>query len=332
MNKPISSVFSVIRRCARVVLPAILLGSMSVTALAAFPDKPIRMIVPFSPGGGTDLVARAIADGMSKELGQPIIVENKPGAGTIIGDSAVAKSAPDGYTLVMATFAHAVNPAIRQSMPFDTDKDFAPVILVGRSPNVLLVRNDAPYKTVKDLIAAAKAAPGKITFGSQGNGTSAHLAGELFKSLAGVNLTHVPYRGAGPALTDLIGGQIDMMFATSAAAKSFVQTGKLRALAVTTDERSPAWPGVPTMAEAGVPGFAAESWYGLFAPAGTPPDVIARLNAAAQHAAHTESFKKRSESEGLSVVAGTPEEFGKYFEEQEARWRKVIKDAHLPLQ
>src|SRR3569833_2235397 len=171
------------------------------------------------------------------------------------------------------------------------------------------------------------AAPGKITFGSQGNGTSAHLAGELFKSLAGVDLIHVPYRGAGPALPDLIGGQIDMMFATSAAAKSFVQTGKLRALAVTSAEPSPAWPEVPTVAAAGVPGFSAESWYGVFAPAGTPPEVVDRLNKAAVHAAHTEMFKKRSQSEGLSIVAGSPQEFGYYFKDQEARWREVVKGA-----
>ncbi len=188
-------------------------------AFAAFPDKPLRVIVPFAPGGGTDAITRSLGIGMAEALGQPVIVDNKPGAGTIIGTDAVAKSAPDGYTLVMATFAHAVNPALQPKLPYDTDKAFAPVALIGVSPNVLVVRADRPYKTVADLVAAAKAKPGTLTFASQGNGTSAHLAGELFKSLAKVDLTHVPYRGAGPAMTDLLGGQVDMMFATAAAAR-----------------------------------------------------------------------------------------------------------------
>jgi tripartite-type tricarboxylate transporter receptor subunit TctC len=310
-------------------LAIVLAACIAMPALAAFPDKPLKLIVPFSPGGGTDQVTRAVADGMSKELGQPVIVENKPGAGTVIGTDFVARSPADGYTMVMATFAHAVNPGLLPKLPYDTDKAFAPVILVGRSPNILVVRNESPYRTVKDLLAAAKANPGKLTFGSQGNGTSAHLAGELFKSLGGVSMTHVPYRGAGPALTDLLGGQIDMMFATAAAARSLVEGGKLRAIAVTTSDRSPAWPNVPTIGESGVPSYAAESWYGLYAPAGTPVSVVERLNAAVKRAVQSDNFKKRIQSEGLTINAGAPDELGRYVHGEETRWRKVVKDAHI---
>jgi tripartite-type tricarboxylate transporter receptor subunit TctC len=298
-------------------------------ALAAFPDKPIRIIVPFAPGGGTDAISRSLGIGLAQALGQPVIVDNKPGAGTIIGTDAVAKSAPDGYTLVMSTFAHAVNPSLQPKLPYDTDRAFAPVALIGVSPNVLVVRTETPYKTVAELIAAAKARPGVLTFASQGNGTSAHLAGELFKSLAKVNISHVPYRGAGPAMTDLLGGQVDMMFATAAAARPFVSSGKMRALAVTTAQRSPAYPGVPTLAEAGVAGYAAESWYGLYAAAGTPKDVIAKLNAAVKTAVKAEAFVKQTQSEGLAVNVGTPEELDRYVRAEEVRWRKVVKDGNI---
>jgi tripartite-type tricarboxylate transporter receptor subunit TctC len=316
-------------RRARLTLGFVVAGLAASSALAAFPEKPLRIIVPFAPGGGTDLISRTVADGMSKDLGQPVIVENKPGAGTIIGTDAVAKSTPDGYTLVMATFAHAVNPSLQPKLPYATDKAFAPVALIGRSPNVLVVRPDRPYKTVKELIDFAKANPGKLTFGSQGNGTSAHLAGELFKSLGKVDMVHVPYKGAGPALTDLLGGQIDMMFATASAVGSFVENGKLRAIAVTTSDRSPAWPKVPTIAEAGVPGYAAESWYGLYAPAGTPREVILRLNAAAKRAVDSDVFRKRIQGEGLVPSVGAPEELDRYVRGEEARWRKVVHDAHI---
>lgn len=299
------------------------------TTWAAFPDKPLRIVVPFAPGGGTDAISRTLGIGMSEALGQPVIVDNKPGAGTIIGSEFVAKSAPDGYTLVMATFAHAVNPGLQPKMPYDTDKAFAPVALIGVSPNVLVVRADSPYKTVADLIAAAKAKPGKLTFASQGNGTSAHLAGELFKNLAKVDLTHVPYRGAGPAMTDLLGGQVDMMFATASAVKPFVDSGTMRALGVTTARRSPAYAGVPTLVEAGVPGYAAESWYGLYVAAKTPKDVIDQLNAAVRKAVKTPAFAKQTESEGLAVDVGPPAQLDTYVRAEEVRWRKVVKDNHI---
>jgi tripartite-type tricarboxylate transporter receptor subunit TctC len=298
-------------------------------SFAAYPDRTVRIIVPFAPGGGTDLIARSMGTGMSQALGQSVIVENKPGGGTIIGTDAVAKSPADGYTLLIATFAHAVNPSLQPKLPYATDKAFAPVILVGRSPNILVVKPDSPLKSVKDLIAAAKAAPGKLNFASQGNGTSAHLAGELFENLAKVNLTHVPYRGAGPAITDLLGGQVDMMFATAAAVTPFLQSGKLRAIGVTTAQRSPAYPNVPTIDENGVPGYAAESWYGLYAPAGTPPEVIGKLNAAAKKAVESETFRKRAHDEGLIISAGDPAELSNYVRAEEARWSKIVKENNI---
>ena len=318
------------RRLGAVVVLAASVSSLATSpALAAYPDKMVRIIVPFAPGGGTDAIARTLGTGMAQALGQTVIVENKPGAGTIIGSESVAKSAPDGYTLLIATFAHAVNPSLQPRLPYATDKAFAPVILIGRSPNVLVVKAESPYKTVKDIVAAAKGAPGKLTFASQGNGTSAHLAGELFKNLAKVDLTHVPYRGAGPAITDLLGGQVDMMFGTAAAVSPFVQSGKLRALGVTTAQRSPASPAVPTIAESGVAAYAAESWYGLYAPAGTPADVIAKLNAAARKAVEAEVFRNRAREEGLIITASTPAELDAYVRAEEARWTKVVKDNNI---
>ncbi len=306
------------------------LGAVGLPAAqAAFPEKAIRIVVPFSPGGGTDLVARTLGNEMSKELGVPVVVENKPGASTVIGTDTVAKSTPDGYTLVLSTIAHAVNPSMMAKLPYDTDKDFAPVMLVARSPNVLVVKPESPYKTVQDILAVARANPGKLTFASQGNGTSAHLAGELFKHMGQVDLVHVPYRGAGPALTDLLGGQVDMMFGTAAAVGGFVESGKLRAIAVTTAERSPAHPDLPTVAEAGLPGYVADSWYGIYAPAGTPPEVIAKLNAAAKKAAESAIFRERVQSEGLIVSAGTPEAYDQYVRAEIERWARIVKAAHI---
>ncbi len=314
-----------IRLCAVCVTAA---GLCLSTALAAYQDKPVKLVVPFSPGGGTDSIARALAVGMSQALGQSVIVENKPGAGTIIGTDAVAKSAPDGSMLVVATFAHAVNPSLMTKLPFDTEKSFAPVVMVARGPNLLVVRADSPLKSVSDLLETAKAEPAKLSYASQGNGTSAHLAGEMFENFAQVKLTHIPYRGAGPAMTDLLGGQVSMMFATAAAVSPHIASGKLRALAVTSAERSAAMKSIPAIAET-VRGYALESWYGLFAPAGTPTDVIAKLNAAAKQAAQSLEFRQRLESEGLAVSTGSPQELEAYVKREEARWRKIIKENNI---
>lgn len=323
------SLLSALSRFTSVITAAVGLSGLGVApAAAAFPEKPIRIIVPFAPGGGTDLVARSMTVVMGQELGQPVIIDNKPGAGTIIGTDTAAKSSPDGHTLVMATVAHVVNPSIQPKLPYNHDTAFTPVMLVGVSPNVLVVRASSPYQSVKDVLAAAKASPGKLSFASQGAGTSAHLAGELFKTLTGTNLIHIPYRGAGPALTDLLGGQVDIMFATAAAVGAMIDKGQLRALAVTTAMRSQSHvlSKVPTVAESGVPGYVADSWYGLFAPAGTPADVIEKLNSAAKKAVNTEAFRKKLEAEGLVVKGGSPQEFDAYAKGEEARWRKVVKD------
>jgi tripartite-type tricarboxylate transporter receptor subunit TctC len=301
-------------------------------AFALYPDRIVKIVVPFAPGGGTDVIARTLAQEMAKDLGASVIIENKPGAGTIIGTQAVATSEPDGYTLLMGTFANAVNPSLNPKLPYDPHRDFAAVALIARSFNIVVVNPNSPIKSIAGLIAAAKAEPDKLSYGTFGTGTSAHLAGELFKNMAKVNLTTVPYKGAAPAITDLIGGQIQLMFTTVASAASLIAGGQLRALAVTSAERSPAFPDLPTVAEAGVPGYAAESWYGLFAPAKTPADIIARLNKSAALAVQSEAFKRLGVNEGLVMVAGPPEELDRYFRGEEDRWHKVIQDAGIRIE
>lgn len=315
-----------IRSCATVALMAIGF-SMTGPSLAQsnFPDKPIKLVVPFTPGGGTDLIARTLASEMAKDLGQPVIVENKAGAGTVIGTDFVAKSAPDGYTLVVSSIAHSVNPSLVSRLPYSTEKDFAPVAMIALSPNVLVVRSDSPYKSVEDLIKAAKANPGKLTYASPGNGTSSHLAGALFADMAKLNLTHVAYKGSGGALTDLLGGQVDMLFATSGSVGKFIEGGRMIPLAITSAARSPAYPAVPTMSEAGVPGYVMEGWYGFYAPAGTPAPVIEKLNAATRKAAHSDVFKSKVLAEGLVIKTGTPQEFDQYVRGEIERWSKLVK-------
>ncbi|WMT76573.1 tripartite tricarboxylate transporter substrate binding protein [Bradyrhizobium sp. Ash2021] len=298
-------------------------------ASAGYPYRLIKIVVPFAPGGGTDVVARTLAQEMARDLGVSVIIENKPGAGTIIGTQSVATSASDGYTLLMGTFANAVNPSLQAKLPYDAHYDFAAVALVARSFNIVVVNPASPIKSIADLIAAAKAEPDRLSYGTYGTGTSAHLAGELFKHMAKVNLTTVPYKGAAPAITDLIGGQIQVMFTTVASAASLVEAGQLRAIAVTSAERSPAFPQLPTVSEAGVPGYAAEAWYGLYAPAKTPPEIIDRLNKSAAKAVQSEAFKKLGVNEGLVMVAQPPDALDRYFDGEEARWRKVIEDAGI---
>lgn len=317
----------------RLGLTLMALGTAGVGAgaFAAYPEKPVRLIVPFAPGGGTDLISRALGAGMAQALGQPVVIENKPGAGTVIGMDAVAKATPDGYTIVMATFAHAVNPSLLTKMPYANDTAFAPVALIGRGPNVLAVRADSPFRTVEDIVAAARAKPGSLTYASQGNGTSAHLAGEMFDNLAKVEMIHIPYRGAGPAMTDVLGGQVDMIFGTAAAVTPLISAGKLRAVAVTSEAPSAAFKGVPTIG-ATVPGYAVESWYGLYAPAATPPAVIEVLNAAARKAASMPEFMHKIEQEGLTVAAGSPAALDAYVKGEQVRWNKIVTENKIRLE
>jgi tripartite-type tricarboxylate transporter receptor subunit TctC len=301
-------------------------------AVAGWPEKTIRIVVPFAPGGGTDVIARTLAQEMAKALGATIIIENKPGAGTIIGTQTVAASEPDGTTLLMGTFANAVNPALYAKLPYDPHNDLAPVGLIARSFNIVVVNSASPVKSLSDLIGTANANPDKLTYGTYGTGTSAHLAGELFKSMAKVNLSMVPYKGAAPAITDLLGGRIEVMFTTVASAAPLIAGGQLRALAVTSAQRSPAFPDVPTVAEAGVPGYSAESWYGLYAPAKTPADIIERLNKSAAAAVRSDAFKRIGVNEGLAMVAAEPAELDRYVRGEEERWRKVIRDANIKVE
>ena len=311
------------------VAACVLLTLQAGGALAAYPDRIIKIVVPFAPGGGTDIVARTLAQEMTKDLGVSVIVENKPGAGTIIGTQSVAASEGDGYTLLMGTFANAVNPSLYAKLPYDQHRDLAAVALIARSFSIVVVNPKSEIKSIKDLIAAAKAAPEKLSYGTYGTGTSAHLAGELFKHMANVNLTTVPYKGSAPAITDLIGGQIQVMFTTVASAAPLIEGGQLRALAVTSAERSPAFPNLPTVSEAGVSGYDAEAWYGLFVPSKTSPEIIDRLNKAAASAVKADAFRKLGVNEGLVMVAGPPAELDRYFREEEDRWRKVIQDAGI---
>jgi tripartite-type tricarboxylate transporter receptor subunit TctC len=302
------------------------------TAKAGFPDKPIKLVVPFAAGGSVDLMARLVADFMSKDLGKRVIVENKPGAGSIVGTEAVARSTPDGYTLLMASPSFVINPGIYASLPFDTFKAFAPVALVARYFDIVVVSSKLPFKSVQDVIDYARANPNKLNFGSPGVGTTVHLAGELFKSMAHVDMTHVPYKGTAPAITDLLSGQIQIMFSTVPGVAPFIQGGQLRALAITSAQRSTAFPDLPTVAEAGVPGFVVEGWYGLVAPAGTDAEIINLLNTSVEKAIRSEAFKTIETTEGLTFAPGSPEDFSRYLQSDAARWRDVIKDAHIQAQ
>ena len=300
-------------------------------AQAPWPSKPVRIVVPFAPGGTTDILERALAPELGKAFGQTFIVDNKPGAGGNLGSDAIAKSPPDGYNLLMGTVGtHAINAALYPKMSFDPVRDFVPVVLVAGVPNVLVInpaKADAyGVKTVADLIRYAKANPGKLNMASSGNGTSIHLSGELFKSMTGTFMLHFPYRGSGPALLDLIGGTMDVMFDNLPSALPHIKSGKLRALGVTSAQRSAALPDVPTIAEAGpVKGFDASSWFGLFAPAGTPTEIVARINQETARAFQSPAFKERLLSQGAIPGGQPPAEFAKFIAAETAKWAQVVK-------
>jgi tripartite-type tricarboxylate transporter receptor subunit TctC len=303
---------------------------LPVAAQAPWPNKPITYIVPFPAGGTTDTLARIIGQKLSATLGQSVVVDNKPGAGGNIGSDFVAKAKADGYTILGGTISsHAINASIYPKLPFDPQKNFAPITLIGTNPLVLIVPPDSPAKTVKDLISQAKAKPGSFSFASAGNGTSQHLAGEMFKSLAGIDITHVPYKGSSPAITDVMGGQVQMMFDTTVVAAPQIKAGKVRALGVTSAKRLKGWEDIPTIAESGVPGYEIVSWQGIFAPAGTPPEIIKRLNAEIVKILKMPDVHERLEGLGVEPVANTPEEFAAFQKAEIAKWAKVVKDAGI---
>src|SRR6202165_3005746 len=292
----------------------------------SYPSRPIRLVVPFPAGGTTDILAREAAQKLTEALGQAVVVDNRPGAAGNIGSDLVAKSAPDGYTLLMGTVGtHAINPSLYSKMPYDHVKDFAPVVLVAGVPNVLVVNPPLPVNSVADLIKLAKDKPGQINFASSGSGTSIHLSGELFKTMAGVDMTHVPYKGSAPAITDLMGGQVQVMFDNLPSSLQQIKAGKLRAIAVTSAKRAPALPDVPTVAESGLPGFEATSWFGVVAPAGTAPAIIARINADVNQWLQSPDVKEKLLAQGAVAAGGTPEQFAAHIRAETEKWAKVVK-------
>ena len=306
---------------------ALVACAISATA-QSWPSKPIRYVVPFPPGGATDIIARAVAVELSKSLGQQVVVDNRAGAGGNIGADIVAKAAPDGYTMLMGTVGtHGINVSLYSKLPYDAVRDFAPVTLVAGVPNVLEVHPSVPATTVKELIAYARANPGKLNFASSGNGTSIHLSGELFKNMTGVDMVHVPYKGSAPALADLLAGQVNVMFDNLPPSLPHIKVGKLRALAVTTTKRSAALPEVPTMEEAGVPGYDASSWFGVLVPAGTPREIITRLHDEIVKALNLPEVKASLQGQGANPVGNTPEQFAAHIRAEIAKWSKVVKDS-----
>jgi tripartite-type tricarboxylate transporter receptor subunit TctC len=313
------------------------LGAAAVAALAVsaafspahaqtYPSRAITLVIPFAPGGSTSIVGRGIADKMSELLGEKVVVDNRPGAGGTVGTKAVAKSEPDGYTLVLGyTGTLAIGPSLYKSAGYDPRKDFAPIGLIGNAPNSLVVHPSFPAKTVAELVAYAKANPGKVNFGSAGAGTVSHITGEYFASSAGITLVHIPYKGTGPALTDLLGGHIPMAFAPIPASHPSVTAGLLRALAVTSTTRSSLLPDVPTMAEAGLKGFDASLYYGLAAPAGTPRPIIDKLNKTLRDALASDEVKKQLGQDGTEITPGTPEDYADFIDRDEKKWSQLLK-------
>jgi tripartite-type tricarboxylate transporter receptor subunit TctC len=318
-------------RAARVT--AAILAGIAAGPVAAqnYPVKPVRIVVPFAPGGSNDIVARVIGQKLTETWGQQVIVENRPGGGTVIGTDVVAKSAPDGYTLLMVSPSHSTNPTLVKKLPFDTLRDLAPVILVAHSSNVLLAHPSLPARSVKELIALAKARPDQITFGSGGNGTSTHLSGELLAQRAGVRMVHVPYKGAAPALLALVGGQVTWIFSNAIPSVPHLRSGRLRALGVTGAQRNPVLPDVPTLA-ATLPGFEVYSWYGVAAQGATPKDLVARLNRDIARVLESSDMRSRIAAEGAEVKGGSPEEFAAFLRAEIEKWAKVIKAAGIKLE
>ncbi len=314
------------------LLAAALMAIAPLSASAQkYPDKPIRFIVPFPPGGGNDILARVLAPKMSEALGQPVVIDNRPGAGGNIGTDLAAKAAPDGYTIVIASNQVTMNPALYAKLPFDIEKDFAPVALAASVPMVLAVNPTVQASTVRELIALAKAEPGKLNYSTPGNGTPQHIAFEVLNHSAGIRITHVPYKGTGPAIADVIGGQVQATFGTLASLEQHVKAGKLRALAVATPKRSATMPTVPTVAESGVPGYDVSLWYSILAPAGTPAPIVARLSAEIAKALAGPDVRDRLVAQGFEISYLNPEQMNDLMKRDIDRWSKALKDVGIKL-
>ena len=326
-----------IRTTRRTVLSTIALAAAAATlplgaSAQNYPTKPITIVVPFAAGGTTDILARLVGQHLSTELGQPVVVENKAGAGGNIGAAYAAKAAADGHTLFMGTVGtHAINASLYKKLPYDPVKDFAPLTRVAMVPNLLVAHPSQPFKTVSEMIAYAKANPGKINFGSPGNGASPHLSGELFKSMTKVDMVHVPYKGSAPAVSDLLGGQISIMFDNLPSVIPHVRSGKLRAIAISTAKRSADLPDVPTIAEAGVPGYEATSWFGLFAPAATPAPVLAKISTALGKVLANADVRKKIDDQGGEPANETPAQFADFIQKESLKWGKVVKESGASL-
>ncbi|MCA0326081.1 MAG: tripartite tricarboxylate transporter substrate binding protein [Proteobacteria bacterium] len=301
-------------------------------AQPTWPTRPIKLVVPYPAGGNADATARLLATQLGERLGQQVVVDNRPGGGGVIGATAVAKAAPDGYTLLLDATSFTVNPSLVPKLPYDAAKDFAPISQITRVPMLLVVPANSPLRSMADLVRTARAAPGKLSYASAGNGGAQHLAGELYKQGAKLSMTHIPYRGGAPALTDLAGGQVDLMFSATSASGPFVKSGKLRALAITSASRVPDWAQVPTVAESGVPGFEVYEWNGLFAPAGTPPAVLQRLETETRTALATPELRQRLTELGVQPVGSSSAEFRDFVQRETTRWAGVIRSAGIRIE
>jgi tripartite-type tricarboxylate transporter receptor subunit TctC len=312
-----------------VTTAALALGALSASAADTYPSQPIKWVVPFPPGGAMDTMARTLGESLSVSMKQPVVIENRPGAGGAIGSGLVAKAAPDGHTMMIVSIGHAVNPSIYPKLQYDATRDFEPVSLVGIVPNLLVARPAVKANNVKELIALAKAQPGKLTYASAGNGTTVHLAAELFNSMAGVDIMHVPYKGSAPAVTDLMGGQVDIMFDSLSSAKPYVESGRLKALAVTTSKRSSVFPNVPTIAESGIPGYELSGWYAVFVSARTPKPIVDRLNAELVKALKQPNVRARFAQIGAEPIGSSPQELANTLKTEKARWAQIVRERNI---
>jgi tripartite-type tricarboxylate transporter receptor subunit TctC len=309
-----------------------LIAAVAVSAQSSFPSKPVRLFVPYPAGGAVDILARTLGDELSKQWGQPVIIENRPGAGGVVASQALATSAPDGHTLIVVASGHATNPFLYPKLPYDTFGDFTAICLLASSPNILLVRADSPFKTLADLLAQARAKPGSLSYGMAGNGTSTHLAGELLKNLAKVDILAIPYKGGGPAMNDLLGGQIPISFNNGPESIGQLSAGTVRALGVTTAKRAAMLPDVPTIAEAGVAGYDTGVWWGLLGPANMPPTVVAQLSSDFIAVLKTQAVKDRLKTLGASPIGSLPKEFDAVIRADYDKWGPIIKAAGMKLE